>query len=105
MSQFAGSGIHMKHCDTQTEVFRRAIKASAIVPDLHLPGLLLELPVNRCRVCDESIIEVPKQPELKTSIARALTLKTTSLSGYEISFLRRQLRYRSGDFARLLPTS
>lgn len=66
-----------------------------------LPNVVLAgVEVRRCPACGHHELVLPRVAELHRTIAHALVLKRTRLSGPEIRFLRKYLGWSGAAFAR-----
>lgn len=71
-----------------------------------LDNVYLEgIDVFRCPGCDEQVPVIPRLKDLHRNIALALICLPEPLRGQEIRYLRRQMRYKSKDFAELIGVS
>jgi putative zinc finger/helix-turn-helix YgiT family protein len=59
----------------------------------------------RCTECEEVFIEIPRVNQLHRVIGRMVCQKEGKLSGEEIRFLRKEMRKKGTDFARMLGVS
>ena len=65
-----------------------------------LPVMLLNVPVRRCRGCDEVEVSIPQIEDLHRLIADSVTRKKGRLAGAEIRFLRSWLGLSGRRFAK-----
>ena len=69
--------------------------------EIGLPNItLVGVDINRCPKCGEEEVSIPNIEGLHRVISFALTKKQERLSGVEIRFLRKYLRWSGSDFAR-----
>ena len=66
---------------------------------------LKEIDVFVCDSCDKKVPAIPSIKELHRAIAVAFLIYPFPLTGPMVRFLRKQMRFKSKDFARLLGVS
>lgn len=67
-----------------------------------LPVLLFGLTQHRCDACREIFVNIPEVDKLHLLLSERLICKKDRLIGDEIKFLRKELRLRSIDFAKII---
>jgi YgiT-type zinc finger domain-containing protein len=87
-------------CDNETKI----IKAEKYQYTLSgLSNLFLKnIKVEVCKICNLDAPYIPKIIRLHNTIARAIICKKSHLLGEEIRFLRKNLRIKAQDWAKLL---
>lgn len=71
------------------------------LPNVYLVGVEYEL----CTACEIQAAEIPCLPALMEAIGKVLVEKSTPLTGDELRFLRKRLRFASKMFAMLVGVS
>jgi putative zinc finger/helix-turn-helix YgiT family protein len=67
-----------------------------------IPVLLYGITQYRCNACEETFASIPEVEKLHLLLAEKLCCKSDRLSGDEIRFLRKELKLKSVDFAKIL---
>lgn len=68
------------------------------LPNVYLSGITYRV----CKECDKQSADIPALDDLMFKIARAVAQKEGPLNGPEIRFLRKRLRKKSVDFAKMV---
>lgn len=71
------------------------------LPNVYLVGVEYRI----CDVCEMQSADIPCLPGLMEAIGKVLVEKSTALTGDELRFLRKRLRYASKMFAKLVGLS
>jgi len=66
---------------------------------------LTNVETSHCPDCNANSVSIPKSPQLLNCIGEAVVLSSGLLTGPEIRFLRKNLRIKINDFAKLLRVS
>ncbi len=66
---------------------------------------LKNVETSHCPDCNANSVSIPKSPQLLNCIGEAIVLNSGLLTGPEIRFLRKNLRIKINDFAKLLRVS
>ncbi len=67
-----------------------------------IPVLLYGLTQYRCDACNETFVSIPEIEKLHLILSERLCCKSDRLSGSEIRFLRKELKLKAVDFAKIL---
>lgn len=70
-----------------------------------IPVLLYGITQYRCDACGETFASIPEVKKLHLLLSKRLCCKPDRLSGDEIRFLRKELKLKSVDFAKILGIS
>lgn len=71
------------------------------LPNVYLVGIDYRI----CPACKLQAANIPALEDLMTKIARAVVQKEGQLTGAEVRFLRKRLRKKSGEFAKIIGVS
>lgn len=66
---------------------------------------LVGIKYHVCKRCGSAAADIPALPELLTALARALVKKQSSLTGEELRFLRKRLKFSGIEFSSMIDIS